>query len=208
MLQWRILNILLDLTIERHPLFENRCTSDEWLFSSSRSYDRDRYCLSLKYLLTVSHIYVSCRLWRHPWARIHSVINCVTCLVTSTCWFCIIGVVNDVMIFKQQSLELSLQNFVTIHHRRHYCKYVELFNSIMWTWIFFFFFFFSCDDLWSWNDTFTSSDDDYACIVKDIKESRTEKLTVVVQQREIVQLSTHWRGKKIQSRKLSVTYRG
>ena len=57
MLQWRILNILLDPTIERHPLFENRCTSDEWLFSSSRSYDRDRYWLSLEYLLTVSHIY-------------------------------------------------------------------------------------------------------------------------------------------------------
>ena len=64
----------------------------------------------------------------------------VTWLVTSKWWYCIIGVVNDLMIFKQQSLELSLQNFVTIHHRRHLCKYVELFISIMWTWISFFFF--------------------------------------------------------------------
>ena len=57
MLQKRILNVLRDLTIEGHPLFENRYTSDEWLFTSSRSYDRDRYWLSLEYLLTVSHIY-------------------------------------------------------------------------------------------------------------------------------------------------------
>ena len=56
-LHWNILNILRDLTFEGHPLFENRYTSNEWFFSSSRSYDRDRYWLSLEYLLILSLLY-------------------------------------------------------------------------------------------------------------------------------------------------------